>query len=125
MINTHNRPNWSSKNQEAPFYGLVSRSEWERGLFNNFQSEQFSVIPRGSIAFKLALLASGGCDFVISLRPKNIWDIAAGTLLNHQRGLEFWSNGKKVTELSQATYAAPLIWAPPKMIGDLTSILSP
>lgn len=55
---------------------LVSRTEFEEGLFKD---EEVKVV--GSIAYKLMLLANGECDRVITKRPKNIWDIAAGTHL--------------------------------------------
>lgn len=120
-LTSMNQPNWISNNQNGPYFGLVSRSEWEMGLDKKMMNDKFQLAPRGSIAFKLGLLASGACDFVVSMRPKNIWDIAAGTLLAHQRGMEFWSNGKKVTELSQTKFEAPLIWAPKNIINELTS----
>lgn len=116
---------WQPRPQSAPYLGLVSRSEWDRGLYRTHHTQDFQLQPRGSIAFKLALLASGACDFVVSLRPKNVWDIAAGTLLLHQREMELWSNGKRVTELSQPSYEAPLIWAPAGMINPLLSQFSP
>jgi myo-inositol-1(or 4)-monophosphatase len=87
--------------------GLVSRTEWDLGFY---EESDFMISPRGSIAFKLALLSSGAADFVVSLKPKNIWDIAAGTILCKQRGLEFWSNGSKVKSLNQKLYNPPLIW---------------
>lgn len=89
--------------------GEVSRSEWESGLFKNIKSEKVSISPMGSIAYKLGRLSAGKIDFVVSLRPKNIWDIAGGTLLCQQAGLKFYSQGKIVTEVKQL-YEAPLIW---------------
>ena len=82
-------------------YGAVSRSEWSKGYYANLESESLGFFPRGSIAFKLSLLASGGVDFVLSLRPKNIWDIAAGTILCSQRNFSFYESGKKVTHLKK------------------------
>ena len=70
---------------------FVSRTEFHKGLFDHYLGHsEFEITPRGSIAFKLGLLASGACDFVISLAPKNVWDIAAGTILCHQRGIYFY-----------------------------------
>lgn len=107
---------WKAKpNLDSPI-GMISRTEWSKGLYQNMSAH---LIPRGSIAFKLALLASGTCDYVVSLRPKNIWDIAAGTMLCQQRGLEMWSAGKKIERLDQALYDSPLIWAHPELIPTL------
>ena len=46
--------------------GMVSRLEFEKGYFKDFINidPKVEITPRGSIAFKLGLLASGGCDFV-------------------------------------------------------------
>lgn len=110
------RAPWRAKaNVDEPI-GMISRTEWAKGLY---KEKSAHLIPRGSIAFKLALLASGTCDYVVSLRPKNIWDIAAGTMLCQQRGIEMWSGGKKIERLDQALYDFPLIWAHPELIPTL------
>lgn len=112
-------PRISPLTEGAPWQGMVSRSEWEQGLYEGKRSVDWTLTPRGSIAFKLALLASGACDFVVSLRPKNVWDIAAGTLLAHERGMVFWSAGVKIDSLDRENYPAPLIWAPPAISASL------
>jgi len=100
------------------YLGEVSRSEWEKGLFKTFQHQQFEIRPMGSIAYKLGRLASKKIDFVVSLRPKDLWDIAAGTVLCHQAGLSFYSQGKKVTEVKKF-YEPPLIWCSEKISDEL------
>jgi myo-inositol-1(or 4)-monophosphatase len=99
--------------------GLVSRSEWNKGYYQNIKSKNIAVVPRGSIAFKLGLLASGACDFVVSLAPKNIWDIAAGTILLNQRGILFYIDGIPVTHLNQVSYNSKLLWCQPSLAPDL------
>ena len=94
----------------SPLVGLVSRTEWEDGLFKNYQSSKFFLYPRGSIAFKLGLLASGACDFVVTLRPKNIWDIAAGTTLCSSRGISLFSEKKQLKGLDDIRINGPLLW---------------
>lgn len=62
----------------------VSRSEFSKyELFskNPFWKETFTLLPIGSIAYKLALTAAGKGDLSISLKPKNEWDICAGVAL--------------------------------------------
>jgi len=108
---------------EDLYLGLVSRSEWEKGLFDQVQSTNVKLVPRGSIAFKLALLASGTSDFVLSRRPKNVWDIAAGTALLWDRGYEFVSNGKIVKDLTEASYQAPLFWGKLETFEKLKDII--
>ena len=55
----------------------VSRSEWNSGIFEGVDiGYELKVV--GSIAFKLSLVAQGRYQGVLSLRPKNEWDIAGG-----------------------------------------------
>ncbi|MFP5491514.1 MAG: inositol monophosphatase family protein [Bacteriovoracia bacterium] len=113
-LSSHDKASWIPQKINRRPLGLVSRSEWEANLFTSKKGE-FDLIARGSIAFKLALLASGAADFVVSLKPKNIWDIAAGTMLCHQRGIEMWCADALITDLSQEKYSAPLIWCRPEL----------
>ena len=59
---------------------LASRSETQRGEWKKFSS-QFLLQPTGSVAYKMALLATGAADATFTLVPKNEWDICAGVLL--------------------------------------------
>ncbi len=56
---------------------LVSRTEWEQNKLGSMQTD-FVCVPESSIARKLARLAVGQADMVISVFPKHEWDIAAG-----------------------------------------------
>jgi len=94
----------------SDFVGEVSHTEWEEGLFRQID---LKLKPMGSIALKLARLADRESAFVVSLKPKNIWDIAAGTILLKQRGFEFYSQGKRVTEVKKE-FQPPLIWCAPE-----------
>ena len=59
---------------------LASRSEIARGQWLPFEP-RCRVVAMGSIAYKLALVASGEADATISLAPKHGWDICAGVLV--------------------------------------------
>lgn len=107
--------------EKPKYFGEVSRSEWKKGLFTNKNTDQFEVIPVGSIAYKLGRLSAGKCDFVVSLRPKNIWDIAGGTLLCQHAGMKFYSQGKEVTTV-QKLYEPPLIWCHEELFSELSKI---
>lgn len=103
------------------YQGEVSRTEWEQGLFNKISDVAFELSPMGSIAYKLGRLSAGKIDFVISLRPKNIWDIAAGTILCQQAGLVFYAQGKEVVSVQQK-YQPPLIWCAPELFPQLSKL---
>lgn len=103
------------------YEGEVSRSEWKKGLYKNKPTEKFNLKPVGSIAYKLGRLSQGKCDFVVSLQPKNIWDIAGGTLLCHEAGIKLYSKGKEVTEVLKH-YESPLIWCHPSLFPELSRI---
>jgi myo-inositol-1(or 4)-monophosphatase len=60
---------------------LASRSEVRRGEWDRFTDEPFTIVPAGSVAYKLALVAAGRADATWTLTPKHEWDIAAGTAL--------------------------------------------
>lgn len=103
---------------KSSYRGEVSLSEWNQGLYKDIHSDQFKIHPVGSIAYKLARLSKGECDFVISRRPKNIWDIAGGTLLCKLAGMKMYSQGKEVTTVKDL-YQAPLIWCHPSLFNEL------
>jgi myo-inositol-1(or 4)-monophosphatase len=113
----------SNNKSKQKILGMVSRSEFEKGYFNDFLNldHHIEITPRGSIAFKLGLLASGGCDFVLSLSPKNIWDIAAGTVLCAQRGMKLYQNGVEITRLDKINMKGIMLWAPPELAEELWS----
>ena len=56
---------------------LVSSTEVRDGQWESYKKD-FHLTPLGSIAYKLALLAAGRSDGVISLKPKNLHDVCAG-----------------------------------------------
>jgi myo-inositol-1(or 4)-monophosphatase len=63
---------------------LASRSEMRAGEFEAFTDWKTEAI--GSIAFKLALIASGRGAVTLSRGPKWEWDVAAGALLVEEAG---------------------------------------
>jgi myo-inositol-1(or 4)-monophosphatase len=87
---------------------LASRSEVNRGEWKRFDGAPFSVRPLGSIAYKLALVASGLADATWTLVPKNEWDIAAGVALVRSAG----------------GIACTLDWTPPRFNGSLDTLVN-
>lgn len=92
---------------------LVSASEHKRG-YTEALARKFELAPSGSIARKLALLAAGEGDLVVSLCPKNDWDICGGTALVRAadgvvRDLEF---GRSRTYNTSETLSYGLVAGP-------------
>jgi myo-inositol-1(or 4)-monophosphatase len=70
---------------------LASRTEVDRGEWEQFAEEPFEVRPMGSVAYKLALVAAGLADATWTLVPKHEWDVAAGVALVLAGGGEVWT----------------------------------
>jgi myo-inositol-1(or 4)-monophosphatase len=83
---------------------LASRSEDKRGEWDPFKG-RCHVQLTGSVAYKLAELATGNGDATFTLTPKNEWDICAGSLLVEEAG-------GRVTDLA----GQPLVWNQPKTL---------
>ena len=90
--------------------GLISRTEAQKGYFKNYDKKKINLVAKGSIAYKLGLLAAGAYDFVISKEGKNIWDIAGGTLICQNRGINCYLNGQKIDDLKNEYYNGPILW---------------
>lgn len=66
---------------------VIALSPWERriGRFKTVEAQAVSR-PMRSIAWALALAASGRIDAVATFEPENEWDVAAGALLIEEAG---------------------------------------
>lgn len=60
---------------------LASRQEYKRGEWAQFEDNQFSIRPTGSVAYKLALVSVELADATWTLSPKHEGDVAAGVAL--------------------------------------------
>jgi myo-inositol-1(or 4)-monophosphatase len=65
---------------------IASRTEISRGQLEPYAKWFREVRPMGSIAWKLACVASGHGDLNVSLAPKSEWDVCAGDLLVREAG---------------------------------------
>jgi myo-inositol-1(or 4)-monophosphatase len=65
---------------------LASRSEVKRGQWQRFEGRGFTIVPTGSVAYKLGCVAAGLADGTFTLVPKHEWDIAAGVALVQSAG---------------------------------------
>jgi myo-inositol-1(or 4)-monophosphatase len=80
-----NRPVVSATDLDDALVG-ASRSEFDRGEWHRFADELFEIVPMGSVAYKLALVAAGRLDATWTLCPKNEWDLAGGAALLRAAG---------------------------------------
>ena len=106
---------------DKKFLAFVSRTEFEANLHTS--SEKISYFPKGSIAYKLGLLASGAGDFVISKKPKNIWDIMAGTHICYSRGIKLFNNGQQISSLDKKLLKNDLVWSHPNIWNEVKDSL--
>jgi myo-inositol-1(or 4)-monophosphatase len=90
--------------------GMVSRSEFKADLFEDYSDQGIFILPMGSIAYKLGLLAGGMIDFVITKRPKHIWDVAAGSVLCEQAGLKCYGPDLKELKEFPKKLTPPILW---------------
>jgi myo-inositol-1(or 4)-monophosphatase len=64
---------------------LASHAELSRGEFEPFES-RWTLQPKGSIEYKLALVAGGEAAVTLSQGPKWEWDVCAGALIVEEAG---------------------------------------
>lgn len=111
-------------NNTAPYLGLISKSDFKKGIFDNLDLPANTILyPKGSIALKLAMLASGLCDFVFSRTPKNIWDIAAGMILLKRRGYNTYTINGEITSFDSDRVEGPMLWCKEAHYNDLEGLL--
>lgn len=102
----------------------ASRSEVKRGEWERFADAPFEVIPCGSVAYKLGLVASGSCDATWTLVPKHEWDVAAGVaLVLAAGGHVFTIDGSTVSFNRPRPKLAGLIATGPHLDGPVAAFL--
>ena len=78
---------WGMTGRENPAVELeetrvsVSRTELEDGVVTPYAGLVGSLVPVGSIAYKLLRVAGGVDDLTFSVQPKNEWDVCGGVAL--------------------------------------------
>ena len=103
-----NQTSISDKTEFSLISMLNSRSETGQGLWESYTPHFKELIPIGSIALKLAMVAAHQTDMVASLKPKNEWDICAGhCLINEAGGKLLTIEGKGITYNNADTLITP------------------
>ena len=85
---------------------IASRTEISRNKFEAHEGWFKEIRPVGSIAWKLACIASGEGDLNVSMAPKNEWDVCAGDVLVREAGGVYVDFDGKTRTYNQAN---PLI----------------
>ena len=100
--------NCSVKESTTDMVILNSRSETRKGLWEPYKQHFKKLKPIGSVAYKMGLTAIGKADIFATLRPKNEWDICAGTcLINEAGGKVINLNGEIITFNNRKTLIEP------------------
>ena len=80
---------------------------------------------RPSLAYRLALVAEGRFDGMLTLRPSWEWDIAAGALLAEEGGAAVTDRkGKTLTFNSPSRQTAGVIATAPKLLSPIVAALA-
>ena len=105
---------------------LVSSTEVSKGVWQAC-GQGFDLQPKGSVAYKLALLAAGKADGVISLKPKNLHDVCAGhAMLRAQGGVLKDLTGEDVPYNDTAFVLSGVVAGPSAAcVGDFFQRLHP
>jgi myo-inositol-1(or 4)-monophosphatase len=99
---------------------IASRTEISRNQFARFDGWFKELRPVGSIAWKLACIASAEGDLNVSVAPKNEWDVCAGDVLVREAGgvyvgfdgaRRIYNQEKTLIEAGMAAGPRPLVEA--------------
>ncbi len=85
----------------------ASRTEFDRGRFDPIRKSVLRIDPIGSIAYKLARVASGQVDIVFSYTPKSEWDICGAAAIIEEGGGRISLPSGEPIRFNQATTQVP------------------
>jgi len=99
---------------------LAPRFYFEPERWRNPWPDSMQIETRSSIAYRLALVAQGKFDAVLSLTPKHDWDLAAGDLIaNEAGGLVIAPGGETLTYNNAAPLQRGVLSAGPALHAKL------
>ena len=108
----------SARTALADFRLLATRKFLEPSRWRAPWPDSAIVENRASIAYRMALVAQGEFDAMVSLSAKSDWDLAAGDLIVHEAGGKVTdSDGSLLTYNRAVPQQASVICAPPALHG--------
>lgn len=98
---------------------IASRTEISRDQFKPYQGWFKELRPVGSIAWKLACIASAEGDLNVSVAPKNEWDVCAGDVLVREAGGLYvgFDGAKRIYNQEKTLIEAGMAAGPPALVG--------
>jgi myo-inositol-1(or 4)-monophosphatase len=103
---------------------MISLTEQKKGLMDPFDGK-FQMDNNPSLAHKLALVAAGEADMMLTVKPKSEWDTAAGHAMCNEMGIELTDlEGNPVTYNHSTPQMNGLIVATPQVHTELSSLLT-
>jgi myo-inositol-1(or 4)-monophosphatase len=103
---------------------VASRSEVRRGEWEGYLPGLFEVVPTGSVAYKLGLVATGQADATWTLTPKHEWDVAAGCALVLAAGGEIVAGSPEEARFNRPhPKLSRLLAAPPALLPQIEAAI--
>lgn len=108
----------SPVSQLADAVVIASRTEISRDQFAPYEGWFKELRPVGSIAWKLACIASGEGDLNVSVAPKNEWDVCAGDVLVREAGGVYvgFDGARRVYNQAKTLIEAGMAAGPPALV---------
>jgi myo-inositol-1(or 4)-monophosphatase len=108
----------SSVRELARAVVIASRTEISKRQLAPYAGWFRELRPVGSIAWKLASIASGEADLNVSVAPKNEWDVCAGDLLVREAGGVYLSftGARRVYNQPQTLLTEGMAAGPPALV---------
>jgi len=113
ILTAFSQKNIFSRNSNELLVAMVSKSELNiirQHFVQESQGGKEHFIGRGSIALKLALLKTGASDFVLTIKNKGLWDVAAAIFILQEHNIHMFNRHEEILSLNQLELEGPMLW---------------